>query len=141
MNVRQVIQKSSNAEAARVDTAARIVRFCIRSGRKASGTGPFLKRLRSRTAGLPEGWMVCCAVARASKWSAQSACGEVHRVSRIHRVCGFAWSALLAGAALSANPTLVGKPAPDFVLKSMDGRNLRLSEFRGQVVLVNFWAR
>ena len=62
-------------------------------------------------------------------------------MSRIHRVCGFALSALLAGAALSANPTLVGKPAPDFVLKSMDGRNLRLSEFRGQVVLVNFWAR
>jgi peroxiredoxin len=62
-------------------------------------------------------------------------------VSKIHFVCGFALSALLAGAALSADPTLVGKPAPDFVLKSMDGRNLRLSEFRGQVVLVNFWAR
>lgn len=62
-------------------------------------------------------------------------------MSKIHFVCGFALSALLAGAALSADPTLVGKPAPDFVLKSMDGRNLRLSEFRGQVVLVNFWAR
>jgi peroxiredoxin len=36
---------------------------------------------------------------------------------------------------------LVGKEAPDFVLKGQDGRNLRLSEFRGQVVLVNFWAR
>ncbi len=36
---------------------------------------------------------------------------------------------------------LVGKDAPDFVLKAQDGRNLRLSEFRGQVVLVNFWAR
>ena len=40
-----------------------------------------------------------------------------------------------------AAPTLVGKDAPDFVLKGMDGKNLRLSEFRGQVVLVNFWAR
>ncbi len=37
--------------------------------------------------------------------------------------------------------TLVGRDAPDFTLKALDGANLRLSEFRGQVVLVNFWAR
>jgi len=35
----------------------------------------------------------------------------------------------------------VGKDAPDFALKTLAGANLRLSEFRGQVVLVNFWAR
>ena len=46
-----------------------------------------------------------------------------------------------AGAAAAAAPTLVGKEAPDFVLKARDGVNLRLSEYRGQVVLVNFWAR
>jgi peroxiredoxin len=50
-------------------------------------------------------------------------------------------SALLAAASLSAVPTIVGKEAPDFALRSMDGKNRRLSEFRGQVVLVNFWAR
>jgi peroxiredoxin len=54
--------------------------------------------------------------------------------------------ALVLGAALSvasiaAPPTLLGKAAPDFVLKSMNGENLRMSEFRGQVVLLNFWAR
>jgi peroxiredoxin len=34
----------------------------------------------------------------------------------------------------------VGVVAPDFALKSDSGRNVRLSELRGQVVLVNFWA-
>jgi peroxiredoxin len=47
----------------------------------------------------------------------------------------------MSAAALAAVPSIVGKPAPDFVLRGLDGRNLRLSEFRGQVVLVNFWAR
>ncbi len=30
--------------------------------------------------------------------------------------------------------------APDFTLKSLEGSNLRLEEYRGQVVLINFWA-
>jgi peroxiredoxin len=34
----------------------------------------------------------------------------------------------------------IGTAAPDFAAKSDAGRNMRLSEFRGQVVLVNFWA-
>jgi peroxiredoxin len=50
-------------------------------------------------------------------------------------------AASLMATSRAAAPTLVGKAAPDFVLKGMDGRNLRMSEFRGQVVLVNFWAR
>lgn len=34
----------------------------------------------------------------------------------------------------------VGTSAPDFAAKSDAGRNMRLSELRGQVVLINFWA-
>ena len=30
--------------------------------------------------------------------------------------------------------------APDFTLKSVGGENLKLSEYRGEVVLINFWA-
>jgi peroxiredoxin len=39
-----------------------------------------------------------------------------------------------AGAAVKTGP------APDFTLKSRDGSNIKLSELRGQVVMINFWA-
>ena len=35
---------------------------------------------------------------------------------------------------------LPGSSAPDFVLKSVSGENLRLSEYRGRVVMLSFWA-
>jgi peroxiredoxin len=54
----------------------------------------------------------------------------------------FVLATMMAMSSLAAAPpSLVGKDAPDFVLKARDGKNLRLSEYRGQVVLVNFWAR
>lgn len=31
-------------------------------------------------------------------------------------------------------------PAPDFTLDSLDGKSMRLSDFRGKAVLLNFWA-
>jgi peroxiredoxin len=39
-----------------------------------------------------------------------------------------------------ASSDLTGQAAPDFALKSSTGENLRLSEYRGDVVMVNFWA-
>ena len=39
-----------------------------------------------------------------------------------------------------ASSSLAGQPAPDFALKSATGENLRLSEYRGDVVMINFWA-
>lgn len=35
---------------------------------------------------------------------------------------------------------LVGQSAPDFALKNMAGETIRLSDFKGKSVLVNFWA-
>jgi thiol-disulfide isomerase/thioredoxin len=35
---------------------------------------------------------------------------------------------------------VAGQPAPDFSLDTLDGKAIRLSDFRGQAVLLNFWA-
>ncbi len=47
-----------------------------------------------------------------------------------------------AGAALvaAASAAVPSGTAPDFTLRTAEGRNLRLQEQRGQVVMVNFWA-
>jgi cytochrome c biogenesis protein CcmG, thiol:disulfide interchange protein DsbE len=34
----------------------------------------------------------------------------------------------------------VGKPAPDFQVTTFDGTKLALADFKGQVVVLNFWA-
>lgn len=40
----------------------------------------------------------------------------------------------------SAPAPVAGAPAPDFALKTLDGSEVSLSQFRGQPVLINFWA-
>jgi peroxiredoxin len=37
-------------------------------------------------------------------------------------------------------PLAVGKPAPDFSLSDLSDKSYRLSDFRGKVVFLNFWA-
>jgi thiol-disulfide isomerase/thioredoxin len=53
------------------------------------------------------------------------------------------WLTSLMAGCLMMSPAMAGVitgTAPDFTLKSAGGENLRLSEFRGEVVLINFWA-
>lgn len=47
--------------------------------------------------------------------------------------CLVAWSGIAESASISG-------PAPNFTLKSLSGKNIKLSELTGNVVLVNFWA-
>ena len=37
-------------------------------------------------------------------------------------------------------PARVGAQAPDFTLPALDGRSIALQDFRGRVVVLNFWA-
>ena len=37
-------------------------------------------------------------------------------------------------------PLYVGAPAPDFSIVTIDGKEISLSDFRGKVVLIDFWA-
>jgi thiol-disulfide isomerase/thioredoxin len=46
---------------------------------------------------------------------------------------GFVCLAVLAGAALKT-------PAPDWALKDLNGKTVKFSDFRGKVVILDFWA-
>lgn len=44
------------------------------------------------------------------------------------------------GVVRMAVSNAAAKPAPEVTLKDLDGKDLSLSQYRGKVVLVNFWA-
>ena len=55
-------------------------------------------------------------------------------------VFGFHMARRSAGDTAAAPNDMKGKPAPEFTLQSLDGKSMRLSDFRGKAVLLNFWA-
>lgn len=56
------------------------------------------------------------------------------------KIAAIALATLLSVPVSQAAMPSAGSVAPDFTLKSNGGNNLKLSEFRGQVVMINFWA-
>src|SRR3970040_1810856 len=47
---------------------------------------------------------------------------------------------LVVGQKQKFEPVLEGKRAPDFVLPDLSGKMVKLSDYKGKVVFVNFWA-
>ena len=71
----------------------------------------------------------------ALRWSAGACTG-------VRVLLGALGLTLAAAAGLAAEPpyALVGRAAPDFALHAVAGDNVRLSEHRGEVVVLNFWS-
>lgn len=65
-------------------------------------------------------------------------------------IAGLVWFFDSPGSGLSESVNLtasasgpaprVGEPAPDFEVQGLDGESIRLSDFRGRPVWINFWA-
>src|SRR5712692_9748947 len=47
---------------------------------------------------------------------------------------------LLGLLGMAGRPPLVGGPAPEITLKDLQGQEVKLSDLRGKIVLLNFWA-
>lgn len=65
------------------------------------------------------------------------------RMKTMLNLLAYGLKASLSGClflATAAHAEISQKVAPDFTLKSQSGENLRLSELRGEVVMINFWA-
>jgi hypothetical protein len=64
----------------------------------------------------------------ATRWTARSVLFGILLIATV-----------VAGGAYEASALEIGKPAPDFTLPSTTGEKISLSQFRGKLVLVEFY--
>ena len=114
-----------------------------RRGRKATGLPA--NASSSMTAGLPDSNAVVRPRFRASPKPVRCPCPPERGTReefgmRTQLLAMLLTATLLPALAVGADAVVPGQPAPDFALKNAAGENLRLSEWRGEVVLLSFWA-
>lgn len=89
--------------------------------------------------GVLKGWQGVAKLERLQKQRT-----EVSEVTK-----GFAWHAgviaVLGAFAVAQPPTqqfasYKGKPVPDFVFQTIDGKKQRFSAYKGKVLVLNFWS-
>jgi len=57
-----------------------------------------------------------------------------------HYYCKVVFTVISLFISINVQALTIGQDAPDFTLKNMQGKNLNLTEQRGNIVLINFWA-
>ncbi len=75
-----------------------------------------------------------------SGWVTLALLGVVLSGLLVVQACTPSSQAVSVGQQESAIGVNVGDRAPDFTLTDLDGNQLSLSDFRGKVVFINFWA-
>ena len=63
----------------------------------------------------------------------------VSKTFKITRCIAFILVSLFLSG-MAGSPPLLGGPAPGFELKSLDGETVKMSELKGEFVVLNFWA-
>jgi cytochrome oxidase Cu insertion factor (SCO1/SenC/PrrC family) len=64
----------------------------------------------------------------------------VAAILAVEMISGAAFAAAPDFAAMQIQPYEPAKPAPAFALPDLDGKTVRLEDFRGKVLLLFFWA-
>jgi peroxiredoxin len=64
----------------------------------------------------------------------------VAMVVTVMLVAGFHYARRSSDQIAATGANMKGGAAPDFTLQSLDGKTVRLSDFHGKAVLLNFWA-
>jgi peroxiredoxin len=156
-----LLEISETATAEEVEAAYQRERERYRPDRVAALGDEFRRVAEQRTAALEQAYAALSDAERRAEYDrglagsptaparAARAGGRLSRREILMALGGGAAGLLVIAlvwifAGRGAQPALppvgeVNKPAPDFALPGLDGQDVRLSDYRGKVVLVNFW--